>query len=91
MNLRQGRIKASDLELVQPVESFHNPREPSLGLGNFVKLNSGGPTMMMVDHEGLTAIFAWVDRSGAVCERQFPVACVHRVSPASAETAAPAA
>jgi uncharacterized protein YodC (DUF2158 family) len=90
MSLRQRGINASDLELVGAAESFNDPREPALRMGCLVKLNSGGPAMMVVDLEGPAAVVAWVDHSGVVCERRFPVACVHRVSPASEGSAGPA-
>lgn len=83
MSLLGRRINTSDVELVQPAESFNDPREPALRLGNFVELNSGGPTMMVVDREGAAAVFTWRDRLGKVCECRFPVVCVHRVSVAS--------
>jgi uncharacterized protein YodC (DUF2158 family) len=84
MNLSQRRINARYLALIRPSESFADAREPPLRLGNLVRLNSGGPTMVVVDIEGPTAICAWRDRDGKTHEHSFPVACVHRVSIASA-------
>jgi hypothetical protein len=91
MNLRGKGVNASDLVSLATAESFADGREPSLSLGNFVKLNSGGPTMVVVDIMGHAAMFAWRDHSGKVFERSFPLACVHRVSPASAGIGGPAA
>lgn len=85
MSLGKCRIKASELRQVRTAESFLDPREPELGLGNFVRLNSGGPLMMVVDRDGPIAVFAWRDHAGMISEHSFPVACVHRVSPASAD------
>jgi hypothetical protein len=83
MNLNQRRIKATELILAQSSSSFQSEYEPELRLGNFVQLNSGGPTMMIVDHWDQIAVFAWRDRAGTVYERHLPLACVHRVSPAT--------
>jgi hypothetical protein len=54
-----------------------------------VRLNSGGPTMMVVRLQGEAAIVAWRDRFGMVYEYGFPAACIRRVSPASAGSAEP--
>jgi uncharacterized protein YodC (DUF2158 family) len=79
MRLWRSRIKASDIQLIRAAESFSDPREPAFQLGDFVKLNSGGPTMIVVDKEGAIAVLAWRDRSGGICERRFPFPCIHRV------------
>ena len=84
MGLNQRRIKATEVVLARSSSSFQSEYEPELRLGNFVQLNSRGPTMMLVDREGEIAAFAWRDRAGAVCERHLPLACVHRVPPATA-------
>jgi uncharacterized protein YodC (DUF2158 family) len=86
MRLSQRKINASHLILIAAADSFADSREPPLGLGNFVRLNSGGPTMVIVDIEGLTVICAWRDRDGKTHEHGFPVASVHRASIASAST-----
>lgn len=89
MSLWRRKLNASDIELVLGAESFSDPREPSLRIGQFVCLNSGGPTMMVVDHGAAAVIVAWQDCDGMVYERSYPCACVHRVSPSSAGSAAP--
>jgi uncharacterized protein YodC (DUF2158 family) len=83
MSLSRRRFNASDLALVASAEGFADTREPPLRLGNLVRLNSGGPTMVVVDIQGLAAICAWRARDGKTHEHSFPVACVHRVSIAS--------
>jgi uncharacterized protein YodC (DUF2158 family) len=83
MSLNRRSIKASDLIRVASAESFMDSREPPLGLGNFVRLNSGGPIMMVVDREAAFVVVAWKDVDGRTHERRFPVPCVHRVSIAS--------
>lgn len=58
-----------------------NPNEPPLRLGNVVRLNSGGPTCMVVDFGADTDIVvAWLDENAAAREWTFPRTCVHRVS-----------
>ena len=55
-------------------------RETSFRIGEIVRLNSGGPKMLVVDTtlERITA--AWRGADGAE-EIELPSACVHRVSP----------
>ena len=93
MSLWQRRINASDLVRVHSVEFFADCREPPLSLGNFVRLNSGGPIMMVVDRDEPFVVVAWRDREGRTHEHCFPAPCVHRVpiasSYASAGSAAP--
>ena len=91
MSLNGRKFNASDLEVVPSPQWFNDPREPQLSLGNFVRLNSGGPIMMVVDREGHFVVVSWQDLAGNVREHRFPAVCVHRVLPASAETAAPSA
>jgi uncharacterized protein YodC (DUF2158 family) len=85
MSLWRRRIKASDAVLIRSADSFADQREPPLWLGNYVRLNSGGPVMMVVDHDDDCAVVvvSWRDGGGSVCERLIPIACVHRVSVAS--------
>jgi uncharacterized protein YodC (DUF2158 family) len=68
MRLDQYLIKAS------------NTREPPLNLGDFVRLNSGGPTMRVIDRGTDIVIVDWADRSGNILEQSFPLTCVYRVS-----------
>jgi uncharacterized protein YodC (DUF2158 family) len=75
MRLNQHSLKAS------------NTREPPLNLGDFVRLNSGGPTMRVADYGEDIVIVDWPDHSGNVLEQSYPVTCVHRVSHASAGSA----
>jgi hypothetical protein len=91
MSLNQRGINASDLVRVNSAHTFADCREPPLRIGNFVRLNSGGPIMMVVDHDGLTVVVSWMDGRGSVCEHRFPIVCVHRVSVASCASAGSAA
>jgi len=86
MRLIQRRINANHLDLIAPADTFADSREPPLVMGNFVRLNSGGPTMVVVDIDGLTAICAWRASERKTREHSFPVACVHRVPIASSST-----
>ena len=91
MSLRGRKFNASDVDRISSAESFADEREPSLKLGNFVILNSGGPIMIVVDLDGPAVVASWCDRAGQIYEHRFPAACVHRVSPASARTGEQAA
>ena len=79
MNLNRAVIRANDLRLVAPVESFHDPHEPMLSIGNRVRLNSGGLDMLIVDVSGENLTVAYRDKIGIVHERTLPSVCVHRI------------
>lgn len=67
------------MRLIATGESFRRGDEPPIGLGDLVRLNSGGPPMMVVDLDGKNVTAAW--RSGQkIEERTFPEVCVHRIS-----------
>ena len=70
------------LILVAGVDSFQQPLEPVLRMGDIVRLNSGGPRMMVIDVDEDGAITAaWRDSNQQCHEVSFPRMCVHRVSP----------
>lgn len=79
MTLNRRKIKSTDLKLVGASESYSAPLEPPIQLGNFVRLNSGGPTMIVVDDSEIGVVVAWMDRAGTIREHYFPDACVHSV------------
>lgn len=79
MRLRRSVFSASELKLIASAESFHDVREPPLSTGNFVRLNSGGPLLMVVDVEADRITVAWRDAAGQAHECEFPRPCVHRV------------
>jgi uncharacterized protein YodC (DUF2158 family) len=78
MGLNHRKLSPTSIELVDSSENFADVREPPLLIGHFVRLNSGGPIMMVVEHSKTGVIAAWRDRNGRVLERNFPTACVHR-------------
>ena len=46
-------------------------------IGSYVRLNSGGPPMLVVHHDGPDAIVvSWPDRFGDTHRRTFPIQCV---------------
>ncbi len=54
----------------------------SYGVGARVRLNSGGPEMLVVDLLGSMAVVAsWRDSNGCVQEGLFPNQCVQGCSP----------
>lgn len=79
MRLHRAVFSASELKLIASAESFHDVREPPLSTGNFVRLNGGGPNLMVVDVDGATTTVAWRDADGRTREAEFPRACVHRI------------
>ena len=66
------------MKLVARAESFRDPREPPLFVGNWVCLNSGGPNLLVVDEHIATVTVAW-RVSGETRERDFHRNCLHRV------------
>jgi hypothetical protein len=60
--------------------SFKDPREPPLFVGNWVRLNSGSPRLLVVENDLSTLTVAWRDDSGAAHELTLPPACLHRIA-----------
>lgn len=64
---------------------FHNKTEPPLRIGDIIKLNSGGPNMLVVDVEKEKVIAAWKnpspvkDGKSYIIEAPFYKIAVHRV------------
>jgi uncharacterized protein YodC (DUF2158 family) len=54
-----------------------NEREPPLQIGNLVRLNSGGPILLVVDVSNQITV-AWRDQSGCAHESTLPEKCLHR-------------
>jgi uncharacterized protein YodC (DUF2158 family) len=78
VNLARKGIPANQLKLVTHSEEFQDSREPALMIGNFVRLNSGGPRMMVVDISECGVIASWnVQEKNR--EQAFPRVCVHRI------------
>jgi len=78
MRLNQKPIPSDQLRLVAHREEFHDDREPPLLIGNRVRLNSGGPEMLVVDTSENEIVAAW-NALGKNHEHAFPRLCVHRV------------
>lgn len=79
MKLFRRTFLADELKLVFIAESYQDSREPPLFTGNYVRLNSGGPRLMVVDTTDNSVTVAWRDRDGVVHEHDFPPVCVHRI------------
>ena len=79
MSRESQRFPTDQLSLVARAESFQDPREPPLRIGNWVQLNSGGPRSLVVDIEGDKITIAW-DADNRPCEHTFARARIHRVS-----------
>ena len=72
--MRNGIFKAGDLRLVSPSPPEDNP---PLRVGEYCKLNSGSPTLLVVDVDGLTVTVGWGGEN-SVHEKTIPRACVRR-------------
>jgi uncharacterized protein YodC (DUF2158 family) len=79
MKLCRRVIRTNDLVLVATAESFQDNREPPLSTGNFVRLNSGSPRLLVVDTSDDAVTVAWRDGAGLIHEQDFPRACLHRL------------
>lgn len=72
------RFVSRRLVVVAPAEAFRRAGEREPGFGDTVRLNSGGPVMLVVDAEpGGALTLAWEGDGGAVQEALLPSACVH--------------
>lgn len=79
--IHRKRFDIKDLVTIQPASDFRDSREPSLRVGDVVRLNSGSPKWLLVDLDGLGNVtVAWRDESGVVQEHTLPESCIHRVS-----------
>ena len=76
----RGSVSQNDITLVAKAESFRDEREPPLRVGDFVQLNSGSQTMMVVDADVEHIVAAWRADNGEAVEAAFPRPCCHRVS-----------
>jgi hypothetical protein len=74
MRVRRTAYASSELVKVADAQSFQNPLEPPLMVGNRVQLNSGGPPCLVLDSDGRQVTIGWPGGELAV-----PRACVHRV------------
>ena len=69
--MRTRSFRAHDLMLVAPAPSDQSP----LAIGEMVRLNSGGPSLMVVDTEGASVTVA---ANGGAEEHLLPRVCVQR-------------
>lgn len=63
--MEQKRFPGSHLRLVAAAPA---PDNPPLAIGEFCRLNSGGPKMLIVDGCGSKLVAAWKDQDGDVHE-----------------------
>jgi uncharacterized protein YodC (DUF2158 family) len=76
---RRAKYNQRLLRIVAEGESFKDSRESEFGIGDVVRLNSGGPLMMIVDIDPFGEIVvSWRDQEADVKEASLPAACVHR-------------
>lgn len=75
MKPRSRTFKVTDAVLVGRAADFRDPREPELRIGDRVRLNSGGPTGLVVDIESDAVTVGW----GQGRETTLDNPCWHRV------------
>jgi len=80
----QGKMEGRHLRKIAPVSAFVDEREPELRLGDVVRLNSGGPPMLVVDAlPGADEIIVAyrLHKNGKLTVNEWPIGrvCVHRV------------
>tara|TARA_R100001143_G_scaffold47167_1_gene42343 strand:- start:1683 stop:1946 length:264 start_codon:yes stop_codon:yes gene_type:complete len=86
MRVKRASFCPSDLEIVQP----HSVDVAlSAKIGDYVRLNSGGPQMMVVDDLGSRLVAAWRGPNDTTQEITLPKACCHFVSPLGAQSHPP--
>jgi uncharacterized protein YodC (DUF2158 family) len=73
--MKTGAFKIADLQLIVPAPP---PDNPPLGIGDYCRLNSGGPCLLVVDVSGSVVTVGW-DLENGVAERSFPRAAVRRI------------
>lgn len=78
MSPKARPIRAKDLVVVASAESFRRDNEPPHRIGDIVRLNSGGPTSLVVDVDGGVLTVAWRDSDGCAKELAGPDVCFHR-------------
>lgn len=72
-------FSAQNLRSVAKAADFIDAREPSLQIGDIVRLNSGGPAMMVVNVNAHSTTVAIRDHQCVVFEIELPTPCVHRI------------
>ena len=61
-------------------EDFKDAREPAIGFGDYVVLNSGGCAMLVLEQpRNGSAVCGWRDSQGNVREEIFNIACISRI------------
>jgi len=79
MAVRRQQYLIDQLHLVARGSTFQDSREPPLRVGDWVRLNSGGPACLVVDFNGDEFAVSWRDRKGAGYDALFPRLCLGRL------------
>lgn len=74
--MERAQFPVESLQLIASAESFQCAQEPLIGVGSVVRLNSGGPRMLVVDIDADSVTASWQDHGTQ--ERVFRRPCVHR-------------
>lgn len=75
--LRRRSYPMDSLTVIATANYYRGKGEPSLVVGDRVRLNSGGPVLLIVHAEGGSIVAAW--RADKVFEMTAPALCFHRV------------
>jgi uncharacterized protein YodC (DUF2158 family) len=77
---KSGSFPIRNLRLIATSESFLDRLGPELVIGDYVTVNSGGPTMTVVDiDERGNLVTAWRGDDGKIAEHAWPRRCLHRM------------
>jgi uncharacterized protein YodC (DUF2158 family) len=79
--MMRRQFRANDLAKMADAGNFQHQSEVPLRIGDIIALNSGGPRMMVVDHDNSQVVAAWVGDDGSALEGTFQRVTVHRVTP----------
>lgn len=75
--MKRTQLPVESLRLVARGSQQQCVHEPPVGVGTVVRLNSGGPRMLVVDVGGEDVMVSWRTSEG-VQETTLPRVCVHR-------------
>lgn len=69
--IRNSQFRAKEL-----IKMYESPPDQHIGIGDAVILNSGGPSLLVVDLDEKTLTVSWRDDAGYAREHSLPKQCV---------------
>jgi uncharacterized protein YodC (DUF2158 family) len=76
LGLHRATFRVEDLRVVSDAPP---PDSPPLAIGDWCRLNSGSPDLLVVDDQGARLVASWLDGEGEVNEADFPRAGLRRI------------